>query len=149
MAVKFKPKIPKALPKKVFTDAMKSAAKDTEEGMKADFEYATSGWNNPPIFESKSKVRSGEITINVFTLDKVFKFVDEGTKAHIIKPVKAKVLHWITPSGEDAFSKGHMVSGIKPRKITQKIQKETTEKMKAVFRYYLNEAAVLSGHKMK
>ena len=36
-------------------------------------------------------------------------YQDQGTKAHMIRPVNAKALHW----EGGGFSKGHMVSGIK------------------------------------
>ncbi len=35
-----------------------------------------------------------------------------GTKAHFIAPIGALSLHWITKEGRDAYSKGHMVSGL-------------------------------------
>lgn len=43
-------------------------------------------------------------------------YQDQGTKAHMIKPVKAKALHW----GGKYFSKGHMVSGIKGKHFVDK-----------------------------
>ena len=36
-------------------------------------------------------------------------YQDQGTRAHMIRPVNAKALHW----EGGGFSKGHMVSGIK------------------------------------
>lgn len=43
-------------------------------------------------------------------------YVDQGTKAHMIKPVNRKALHW----GGKYFSKGHMVSGIKGKHFVDK-----------------------------
>ena len=149
MVAKFKPVLPKALPKKVFDLALKNAAKDMEQNIKGDFEHETSWWKTPPTFDSKMSVRSGEAKVTVYTENEVFKFLDEGTKAHFIRPVRAKVLHWVAPDGENAFSKGHMVSGIKPRKITEKVEKKNVKLMKEVFRYYLNEAVAVSGHMVK
>ena len=39
-------------------------------------------------------------------------YLEYGTQAHWVAPVKAKSLHWVV-NGEHHFSKGHMVSGIK------------------------------------
>ena len=39
------------------------------------------------------------------------KYLEYGTRAHMIKPKNKKALHWSTDGG-GAFSKGHMVSGI-------------------------------------
>ena len=43
-------------------------------------------------------------------------YQDQGTKAHMIKPVNRKALHW----GGKYFSKGHMVSGIKGKHFVDK-----------------------------
>lgn len=40
-------------------------------------------------------------------------YLEKGTSRHWVEPVTAKALHWITPAGEDAFSGGHFVKGIK------------------------------------
>ena len=42
-------------------------------------------------------------------------FLESGTRDHWIEPVKKQALHWKTAKGKSAFSKGHMVSGIKER----------------------------------
>ena len=41
-------------------------------------------------------------------------YQDQGTKAHMIRPVNAKALHW-----DGHFSKGHMVSGIQGKHFVQ------------------------------
>ena len=41
--------------------------------------------------------------------------IEEGTSSHWVAPVTFSALHWTDKlSGEDRFSKGHVVSGIKP-----------------------------------
>lgn len=41
--------------------------------------------------------------------------IEQGTSSHWVAPVTFNALHWIDKStGDDAFSKGHNVSGIKP-----------------------------------
>ena len=41
-------------------------------------------------------------------------YQDQGTRAHMIRPVNAKALHW-----DGHFSKGHMVSGIQGKHFVQ------------------------------
>ena len=59
-----------------------------------------------------------EITVKVSTASQgsegspIPYYLEYGTTAHWIAPVKAKSLHWVV-NGEHCFSKGHMVSGIK------------------------------------
>lgn len=47
-------------------------------------------------------------------------FVEKGTRGHMVRPRRAKVLHWIQ-DGQARFSKGHFVSGIKGRRILRRI----------------------------
>ena len=42
-------------------------------------------------------------------------YQDQGTMAHMIKPINAKALHW----DGGGFSKGHMVSGIQGKHFVQ------------------------------
>jgi len=51
-----------------------------------------------------------------------------GTKDHWIRPRLKKALHWITDTGQDAFSKGHVVSGLPNLRLihnTIKLNKKT------------------------
>lgn len=54
-------------------------------------------------------------------------FLSEGTMAHWVEPVTAKALHWIGPDGGSYFSKGHMVSGIKPLFIEWNALQQTSD----------------------
>lgn len=40
------------------------------------------------------------------------KFFNDGTQDHFIAPLGDWLLHWKTPLGRDAYSRGHMVRGI-------------------------------------
>lgn len=40
------------------------------------------------------------------------KFFNDGTQDHFIAPLGDWLLHWITPLGRHAYSRGHMVRGI-------------------------------------
>lgn len=41
----------------------------------------------------------------------IFGYLNHGTRAHFVAPVRAQALHW-TEGGQHFFSKGHVVSGI-------------------------------------
>lgn len=56
-------------------------------------------------------------------------FLSEGTMAHWVEPVTAKALHWIGPDGGSYFSKGHMVSGIKPLFIEWNALQQTSDEL--------------------
>ena len=45
--------------------------------------------------------------------ERIMFYLDLGTSDHWIFPVRAQALHWIDATGEDRFSKGHEVSGIR------------------------------------
>ena len=67
----------------------------------------------------KAVVRVSRIRQNVTVgathpVENVPVFVEFGTPPHWIEPVNAEALHWVTDSGEDAFSKGHMHPGTAP-----------------------------------
>lgn len=44
--------------------------------------------------------------------------IEKGTNAHWVAPITYNALHWVE-GGEDRFSKGHMVSGIKADPFVQ------------------------------
>jgi hypothetical protein len=144
----FRSIIPKLLPPKVFQDAFEKSAREMEKDVKGSFNDAVATWKNKPDFRGYVRIAAESIYISVGTTDKVFKFVDQGTKAHFIRPVRAKVLHWIDPaSGEDRFSKGHQVSGIKPREITKSINEIWRGGLMAdYFDRHLMQAIQESGH---
>ena len=144
----FRTIIPKLLPPKVFQDAFEKASREMEKDVKGSYEDAVVTWKNKPTFRGYVRIAAESIYISVGTTDEVFKFVDQGTKAHFIKPVRAKVLHWVDPTtGEDRFSKGHQVSGIKPRDITKSINAIWSGGLMAdYFDRYLQQAIKESGH---
>ncbi|MCD6386016.1 hypothetical protein J7M23_09610 [Candidatus Sumerlaeota bacterium] len=48
----------------------------------------------------------------------ILRLLDRGTRRHFVFPIKRKALHWIDPvTGENRFSMGHAVSGIRAKGI--------------------------------
>jgi hypothetical protein len=58
-----------------------------------------------------------------------FFYLDKGTKDHMIKPRKKKVLHWVE-SDENRFSKGHEVKGIKAMHLIKKAKDLVLKQLK-------------------
>lgn len=87
------------------------------------------------------------LNLIVETSDKPFIFVDGGTKAHMVRPKNAKALHWIDPqTGEDRFSKGHRVKGIKARRWTFYAARDFQKDLQADMQRLMRDYAKLSGH---
>jgi hypothetical protein len=61
-------------------------------GLRDDFREITSNWKHKPTFV----IARSPAQVSVFTVDDVFGYVDKGTKAHIIKAKKGKLLKFRT-----------------------------------------------------
>lgn len=134
MSAKFTVIKPELLKYKVFRNSFFNAASEMAEDVKREFEDSTSKWKDKPAFKSSVKASSDNIEINVGTENLIFKFVDEGTAPHIIKPVRAKVLHWVDPeSGGDRFATLVHHPGYAGSKITEHISAIFSELMPDYF----------------
>lgn len=146
MRAKFRPITPKLLPMKVFTDNFEKAARLMEADVKGAFEDATEKWKTPPVWRGYVRLRGADIYISVGTTNEIFKFVDEGTVAHIIRPRNAKFLHWNT-GGEDFFAKEVHHPGTKAQNISKNIQEIWNDGlMQEYFEDALITAVQESGH---
>lgn len=74
-----------------------------------------------------------ELSWSVLSENKIIGYLEYGTRDHWIYPKVAKMLHWIDPvTGEDCFSAGHIVSGIKPVGMIRKAEAEFDRKLQKV-----------------
>ena len=64
--------------------------------------------------------------------------IEQGTKAHWIQPVTFYSLHWVE-GGQDRFSKGHMVSGIKADPFVDYSINMTESSAEGIVNQYINE----------
>ena len=65
--------------------------------------------------------------------------IEEGTKDHWVEPVTFSYLHWKDKlTGEDRFSKGHMVSGIKADPFVQYSIENTEAELEALLMTKIN-----------
>lgn len=77
-----------ALFKAAYSDVLREVA----EEIKGDFEDVTRTWNHKPKFIIRVMERGGRLGITVSTSDVIFMYVNYGTKAHVIRPKRAKAL---------------------------------------------------------
>lgn len=112
--------------------------KDTQKELLKAF-YS---WDHQPQVKQRVHMSQNdpEMGVEVYTEDEVAHWLDEGTEAHLIIPIHAKALRFQTQyarksrvgslqsfpggsSGPYAGSKGHMVSGIRPRKFSYTLER--------------------------
>ena len=76
-----------------------------------------------------------ELEWSVLSDNEIIGYLEYGTRDHWIYPRVAKMLHWIDPdTGEDCFSAGHMVSGIKPVGMIRQTARELESEIRKVQR---------------
>lgn len=130
--------------------------------IKEDFDTTTATWDKKPDFKLTVSLAGSVPSVTVETADEVYKWVDEGTKAHWVEPVNAKVLAFRAnyqaktapgvigsgaggASGDMVFSKGHEVSGIKARGFSKKIQNKWKGEFGKRMAEAMKEVAKASG----
>lgn len=84
--------VPKDLGFKNVERAVKNALKNTAKNVDVDFKVVTQTWNHKPGFDTKDISNGSHIGVEVSTDDKIFGYVEEGTKPHIIVPKRGKML---------------------------------------------------------
>lgn len=74
-----------------------------------------------------------ELAWSVLSEHEVIGYLEYGTREHWIFPRFANVLHWVDPdTGEDCFSMGHIVSGIRPVGMIRQTEAELERKLLAL-----------------
>lgn len=83
---------------KPMTKALAQATTDTLNTMKKDFERTTRGWKTEVKFTTQKalNVTSTSIRGAVGTDNKIYGYVNNGTRPHIIRPKRAKALRFQT-----------------------------------------------------
>ena len=141
--------------------------------MAQDYSGITKNWSNGGVrFKHKVKSTRDRIQISVNADNpwskqaKIWGYLDKGTKAHMVKPKRAKALAFpggykagsrpnsmfvgaSSSGGLTAYSRGHMVAGIKPRNWSKLMQKKWKLQMQKEGAFISTMLARASGHKMK
>lgn len=161
-----KPIKPSPFRSSVFRDAVRAEAEAIRDEIFKDFDATVKTWNHKPTFAGGVTVKGQQISIEIKTDDKVYGYVTEGTKKHIIKPVRAKRLRFqskykakTTPkvigsksggkSGPVVFAKVAHHPGTKARKFNETIAKKWNPIFKRRMQAALDRAAQQSGQGRK
>lgn len=138
---------------------LRSIGSDIEK----DFRATVATWDRKPEFNVDISLAGGTPSVEVTTDDEVYKYLDEGTRAHFVAPVNAKALAFspnytakTSPgvlgsrgggaTGGVVFSKGHMVSGIEARHFSEKIIKKWRGTFGKRMAQAMAAAAIATGH---
>lgn len=65
-----------------------------QEGTRRDLKATTHTWETVVVFHVKVERNGNDLAIIAYTDNKIYKFVNDGTHAHIIRPKKAKALRF-------------------------------------------------------
>jgi hypothetical protein len=138
---------------KALPNAVKKGMRQAAEKMLEDFEQTTKTWQRPVTFAIEPV---GEYDLAVGTNDEIWRYVDEGTKAHTITP-RGRFLRF-SPGGTPKTRPGVLTStsgragsgtvyarqvhhpGSAPRDFTGQIQKRWTRGVQPFIRAAIEEA---------
>ena len=118
--------------KKPLTNSVADRLKDNQENIISSKHYVTG-----MMSQSVDKRGDGEDVIVGNTASSVDGFpyplaIEKGTKSHYVAPVTFNYLHWTDSSGEH-FSRGHMVSGIKPDPFVEPSIQDTLDDIERIW----------------
>ena len=75
-------------------EELQKAMAEAGAGMVADFRATTATWKHKVNFEVVTDIAGNEVSVLAGTDDEIYRYVDEGTRPHIIVPVRAKRLRF-------------------------------------------------------
>lgn len=142
-------------------NSLRSVAND----VKKDFEATVKTWDHKPKFESAISLKGAGPQFLVGTDDEIYGYVDKGTKPHVIKPKRAKVLRFAgtyraktSPgvigsssggsSGAEVFSRGVKHPGTKARNFEEAIGRKWEKAFKGRMEEAMKRAVRKSGHEI-
>lgn len=72
----------------VFNNEVKTELQKVADGILKDFAKTTRTWTHKPKFKKKVRSTGQPKKVEVWTSDKIYKYVNDGTKKHVIRPKK-------------------------------------------------------------
>ncbi len=91
------PKTDKLIDQRKLDQELKGALNRTGNIIRGDFRKTTRTWNDKPAFQKQGpKAGRDGLEVNVFTNHEVYFYVTRGTRAHIIRPMRAPSLRFRT-----------------------------------------------------
>lgn len=155
--------IPKRINQTALLAELAGEMKAVQKEVGKDFGATVRTWDSRPKFNEEFENRPQRIRFLTGTSDKVYGYVSGGTKAHRIRPKRAKVLAFqgvyrakTSPgaidakpggsSGATVFSQGVRHPGAKARKFPEAIEKKWRRPFPNRIRAAMGRAAKKSGH---
>lgn len=163
--VKFKVLKPQRLKEKDMRLALLNGLRAAAKAVEKDYKATVASWETEVEFETIISLRGSRAEFLVGTSNKIYEYVDKGTKPHVILPKKAKMLRFQTgynakttpgiigsttggATGGIVYSKGVMHPGTKARRFSELINKKHEPKFKNEMHKAMRIAAEKSGHKI-
>lgn len=154
---------PTRLKVEAINDEIRKEADAVSKDMLLDAELTTWTWDHDVKFDRVVEVMPDGVLIEVSTQDRIWRYVDEGTKAHIITPKMAKVLRFpgtytakTVPgvmtaraggaSGPDVFAKVVRHPGTKPRNFSKELTKRWQPRSAKRLQQAIDRGIKRSGH---
>lgn len=76
--------------------AIHGALDQVGKGMLQTFQAITADWKTKVVFAVKVEFTGGNASVTVWTDNEIYGYVTEGTKPHIIVPIRARMLRFQT-----------------------------------------------------
>lgn len=166
MPVAFKAIKPQKLEVPAIYKAIEAEAIAAADDLELEFMLSTATWKHQVKFEKLIQVGPKSVEILVDTDDEIYRYVNEGTKAHDILPKNASVLAFPSAfraksqpgrqtsgagfsGGPTRFSMGVHHPGTKARCFDKVIMKRFNPKFKKRMEQAMTNAAKASGHSME
>lgn len=94
-SLKLKPITPPKLPTgREYAQAIEKAIYKTANLVQSDLQSTTRTWKHKPAFFITVSTQGADYVIAAGTNDKIYGYVDAGTKPHVIKPKRSKYLRF-------------------------------------------------------
>ncbi len=125
--------------------------------IRVDYEKTTKKWKRKPKFVVTAMIRPRLIKVMVGTDNEIYMYVDFGTKKHIIRPRKRRVLRWLgkgysgkgRPKGSDYIFAAYVNHpGFKGYKHTDRMIKKWRKLFPRRMEKALARGIRASGHQM-
>jgi len=88
--------IPKPYNNKAVEDSVRERVRKVGLEIKKDFQQTTETWDTKVLFTLLTRMFSDRATFSITTTSDIYRYVTEGTKPHVIRPRRAKMLRFFT-----------------------------------------------------
>jgi hypothetical protein len=161
--VKWQAILPKPLKTKAILDALVDEMHTIAGEIEDDFDSTIRTWTHKPEFINQFQQDKDRTAFQVATNDEIYRYVNDGTRAHLIKPKRRRFLrfqgHYTAKtqpgvigsnaggaSGTIMFSRGVKHPGTKGREFASAMQKKWQSPFKQRMKKAMGVAAKVSGH---